>query len=164
MGSANTGSTVCSTDEKPKRSPRTRIETLHLGVYRVMIEKRISSTFAFDFTKTMESWRGGIRVLTKLVEDIVRIAPALLLIVALVKVWESHEEVVLLSLENRILRIIETGLSSKDGIAARALIMTVLSRIIFVVCSSLMNHWSRDVQSRVRTKVLHHYDDFLLIG
>ncbi|KAJ3780953.1 P-loop containing nucleoside triphosphate hydrolase protein [Lentinula aff. detonsa] len=164
MGSANTGSSVCSTDEKPKRSPRTRIETLQLGVYRVMIEKRISSIFAFDFTKTMESWRGGIRVLTKLVEDIVRIAPALLLIVALVKVWESHEEVVLLSLENRILRIIENGLSSKNGIAARALIMTVLSRIIFVVCSSLMNHWSRDVQSRVRTKVLHHYDDFLLIA
>ncbi|KAJ3777281.1 P-loop containing nucleoside triphosphate hydrolase protein [Lentinula raphanica] len=164
MGNPTIDSSASTGDKPSKRTPQTRIETLHLGVYRVMVEKRISSVFTFDFAESLESWRSGFKVLRRLVVDIVGITPTLLFIMALTKVWESLEEVVLLGLETKILRIIEISLSSRDRPAARALIMAVVSRLLFVMCSSLITHWSRDVQSQAQTKVLHHYDDYLLIA
>ncbi|KAJ3828058.1 hypothetical protein F5880DRAFT_1041601 [Lentinula raphanica] len=164
MGTSTVNPSPCTGDKSSKRAPQTRIETLHLGVYRVMVEKQISSIFSFDFAETLDSWRSGIKVLRRLVEDIVGIAPALIFIMALMKVWESLKEVLFLGLETKILRIIELSLSSKDRPAARALIMAVVSRLLLVTCSSLVSHWSQNVESRAKTRVLHHYDDFLLIA
>ncbi|KAJ3777273.1 hypothetical protein FB446DRAFT_809208 [Lentinula raphanica] len=164
MGTSTVNPSPCTGDKPSKRAPQTRIETLHLGVYRVMVEKQISSIFSFDFAEILDSWRPGIKVLRRLVEDIVGIAPALIFIMALMKVWESLKEVLFLGLETKILKIIELSLSSKDRPAARALIMAVVSRLLLVTCSSLLSHWSQNVESRAKTRVLHHYDDFLLIG
>ncbi|KAE9405825.1 hypothetical protein BT96DRAFT_305849 [Gymnopus androsaceus JB14] len=42
--------------------------------------------------------------------------------------------------------------------------MAVLARILYGICSSLINHWSRSAESRAETQVRHHYDDYLLIA
>ncbi|KAJ4475531.1 P-loop containing nucleoside triphosphate hydrolase protein [Lentinula aciculospora] len=164
MTTLNTHSATSNRHKKSNRSGRTEIQRLQLGVYQVMIEKRISSVFTFDVAETVEAWRAGLQVLKRLVLDVTRIAPLMLFIMAFSKIWESLEEVVLLGLETRLLRIIEIGLSSADGMMARALIMTVITRVLFAMCSSLIHHWSRDTESRAKSRVLHYYDDFLLIA
>ncbi|KAJ3916019.1 P-loop containing nucleoside triphosphate hydrolase protein [Lentinula edodes] len=164
MASSKLGSAVNNRDKKSKSSSKTEIETLQLGVFRVLLEKRVSSFFAPDFADSVEAWRTGLNVLKRLVEDVIKLAPAMLSIMAFAKVWDSLEEVVLLGLETRILQIIEIGLSSKDGIEGQALIMAVVARMVIVMFSSLIDHWSRDMESRAKTRVLHHYDDFLLVA
>ncbi|KAF9075396.1 P-loop containing nucleoside triphosphate hydrolase protein [Rhodocollybia butyracea] len=42
------------------------------------------------------------------------------------------------------------------------MVMAVLARILFGVCSSLVYHWSKGVEPRAKSRVVHHYDDFLL--
>ncbi|GAW03033.1 abc transporter [Lentinula edodes] len=164
MASSKLGSAVNNRDKKSKSSSKTEIETLQLGVFRVLLEKRVSSFFAPDFAESVEAWRTGLNVLKRLVEDVIKLAPVMLSIMAFAKVWDSLEEVVLLGLETRMLQIIEIGLSSKNGIEGQALIMAVVARMVIVMFSSLIDHWSRDMESRAKTRVLHHYDDFLLVA
>lgn len=91
-------------DNKKRRVGKTTIETLQLGVYKVLVERQTS--FVFDFSGTLETWRGAFKTLERLVKDVFDIAPIPILIMTAVKLWNSLEKVVSLALEARLLKIV----------------------------------------------------------
>ncbi|KIK64373.1 hypothetical protein GYMLUDRAFT_161104 [Collybiopsis luxurians FD-317 M1] len=101
-------------------------------------------------------------MLRRLAVEILEIAPSVVLVTVLVQAWNSLVQVVLLGLETRLLKIIEAGLASKDGLDVHALINVVMTRILLVLSSSLINHWSYDAESRGKNRINRHYDEMLL--
>jgi len=89
-----------ATNNKPQ------IETLQLGVYRVLIEKNTSSFLGTDFNALYERAISGTKIMRRLITDVVCLAPGMVFLMGLVRIWDSIENVILLSLETRILHIV----------------------------------------------------------
>ncbi|KAF5343571.1 hypothetical protein D9758_012974 [Tetrapyrgos nigripes] len=153
-------STTCDSG-KAKSKPGTRIENLQLGVYRVLVERKTSSIFEIDLKDLYEIVLSRTKLVRRLVAEVVFLAPGLMFLMTLANLWASIENVVLLSLETKILKIIEIGLSD-GGANGQALMFAVCSRLLFVICTALISHWSRDLSPSLRKKVTDYYGDFLM--
>ncbi|THU77152.1 hypothetical protein K435DRAFT_770454, partial [Dendrothele bispora CBS 962.96] len=144
-----------------KSKSKTPIETLQLGVFRVLIEKRNQSFFNVDLNTLYERLLSRTKLARRLVTEVVSLAPGMLLLMALASIWGSVENVFLLNLETKILHIIETGLSNR-GVNGYALVMAICSRLIFVVCTAIIAHWSKELVPQIERKVNDHFEHFLL--
>ncbi|THU90095.1 hypothetical protein K435DRAFT_275155 [Dendrothele bispora CBS 962.96] len=139
----------------------TQLETLQLGVFRVLIEKRNQSFFNVDLNTLYDRLLSHTKLMRRLVTEVARLAPGMLFLMTLASIWESVQNVFLLNLETKILHIIETGLSD-GGVDGYALMMAICSRLIFVVCTAIISHWGGDLVPQVERRVNEHFDHFLL--
>ena len=106
--------------EKVVDSPRTEVvkklqkksrptETLHLGVYRVILEKKTSLGERFQTNRIPElkerflkSWK----LVERLVREIVSLGPVLFILLMAVKIWEDVQDVILLLFETHVLHVV----------------------------------------------------------
>ncbi|KAI3616966.1 abc transporter atp-binding protein [Moniliophthora roreri] len=75
--------------------------------------------------------------------------------------WHGVQNVILTSLENRILRTIENGLSTRH-FDTGAIIQAVVARVTFVILTTLLSSWIRSTESLVHSRITHFYDDMIL--
>ncbi|KAI3598084.1 abc transporter atp-binding protein [Moniliophthora roreri] len=148
--------------EKPKISKP--LETLHLGVYRVIFEKKSSWRDSFRIDNIPEikeritkSWK----LIERLLREIVSLGPLLFVLLIAVKVWEDVQDVILLMFETRVLQVLETGLRHQ-AVDARGLIQALILQALCVSASSVIARWCRRIGPKLEDKVKHYYQDVLL--
>ncbi|KIK64262.1 hypothetical protein GYMLUDRAFT_221605 [Collybiopsis luxurians FD-317 M1] len=147
--------TATTTTTTTTPQPKEGIETLYVGVYRVLLEK--SSIFKFD----REKWVSSLYALLRFVKEVYFFAPQLLVLVALLDILRSQEEVVFLVFETRILRNIEYGL--KEGaIDVRALVRDIACRILWIVATAFLQWWGETTRQSLRTRTVHYFDGKIL--
>lgn len=92
---------VPENDATSKTEIHSSIQTLNLGVYRVLIEKRNS---LIDLNATYRKWTDEYQVLLRFLKEAYQIAPVLMVLYTLLEMGTSVDGVVFLVFETRIFR------------------------------------------------------------
>ncbi|KAJ7175996.1 P-loop containing nucleoside triphosphate hydrolase protein [Mycena filopes] len=144
--------------KKDSESPRTSLEEMRLGVWRVLVEKEISSPFGLSvhWNKFTILWP----TIQRFVSDVYSTGPTLLSLVVLAKVWARFEKVVLLHLSNRILSIIEVGLKEGKPDTA-AIVNAVVARILVVAMSAGIEYWRTRAAPVMENRCTHRFEDLI---
>ncbi|KAL0574554.1 hypothetical protein V5O48_007417 [Marasmius crinis-equi] len=159
------GQPVLDKDDN-KQQESTETETLYLGIYRVICKKKESwfKSYTFNYEqlrRLQEGWVSGWMLLQRLVLEIISLRPRLFAMLVVLNVWDNMQNVLLLSLETRILQAIETGLS-KQSVDTYEVAKALATRVICVVASSFIARRCRNIQPNLEAAVKHHYDDLIL--
>lgn len=92
---------VTENDATSKIEIHSSIQTLNLGVYRVLVEKRSS---LINLNAAYRKWTAEYHVLLRFVKEAYQIAPVLMVLYTLLEMGTSVDSVVSLVFETRIFR------------------------------------------------------------
>ncbi|KAJ7644001.1 P-loop containing nucleoside triphosphate hydrolase protein [Roridomyces roridus] len=133
------------------------IEEVQLGVWRILIQKETSSA---GVAARWSKFKTMVPTVQRHVAEVVALAPVLISLIFLSKLWTGLEDVLLLHLSGRILTIIEVGI--KEGRPdVMAIVNAVVARMLVVSASATVEWWRNQTIPIVSRRVLHHYEDFI---
>uniref|UniRef100_A0A0W0FZ99 ABC transporter domain-containing protein n=2 Tax=Moniliophthora roreri TaxID=221103 RepID=A0A0W0FZ99_MONRR len=158
MGQPTTSRTV------PVKAHSDEVEAHQLGVYRVLLEKRPSFREMLSrkqISEMKKAWLKSSNSARRLIREVVSLDPILFSLLIAVKTWENTQNLFFLTLETRILQVIETGLTN-GSIDARAFVHSLMLRMFCMAASSMLTHWCRHIRPCLQAAVKHHYDDVLM--
>ncbi|KAJ6494288.1 P-loop containing nucleoside triphosphate hydrolase protein [Mycena sanguinolenta] len=155
-----------STNEKDASSPSVdetdAFTTLNLGVWHVLLPKEIVSGGVISTTK--QKWdliALAFPVVRKFFRQIYQLSPQLFVLLILLKLWGGVESVLLLYLSDRLLRVIEVGLT-EGRLNVSAITQALVARLICVTVTAIM-HWGRDYISPIlEDRIRLHFKAHLL--
>ncbi|KAJ8088098.1 hypothetical protein PM082_013649 [Marasmius tenuissimus] len=134
------------------------LDVTQAGVYRVYTEKKKFRLFEINHGRLFDArdkWLRSYRVILRLFREI---APGLILLWMFLKAWEGAQNVLLGTLESRVLRIIEHGIST-HSLDTSALIMTIVARLTCVLLSVVVTDpWSQWAYRAVSSRVKEYFD------
>ncbi|KAF7369845.1 P-loop containing nucleoside triphosphate hydrolase protein [Mycena sanguinolenta] len=163
---APSGKSPKSTNEKDALSPPVdetdAFTTLNLGVWRVLLPKEIVSGGVISTTK--QKWNSIVLaypVVRKFFGQIYQLSPQLFVLLILLKLWGEVESVLVLYVSDRLLRIIEVGLTEGRPDVS-AITQALIARLICVTVTAVTN-WAREyISPMLEDRVQLHFEDHLL--
>ncbi|THV04723.1 P-loop containing nucleoside triphosphate hydrolase protein [Dendrothele bispora CBS 962.96] len=168
--SASKSTTIPTKDDNETHSDGDKdtdegIRTLHLGVHSVYLSKNsVQRETLFSIPKFIgiyNKWKDYLVALAQLAQDVYALSPVLVITLFFLDMFKSTEAVILLHYETKVLRIMEVGLH--DGfIDSNALLQAVGARILCVLMTNLMKVFSNRLERRFQSRVIRHFDDYLL--
>ncbi|KAJ7611792.1 P-loop containing nucleoside triphosphate hydrolase protein [Roridomyces roridus] len=131
------------------------LEVVRLGVFE-MTSMKPSSAF-FTLIGPLRGLRNAFPTIRKLTLDIFNLAPVLFPLLCLEAMFSRVAPVVMWHLLNRILFMLEAGLT-RGQLDAVALGVALLTRISFSVLVTLINCWSRHADMVVQNRIIQHFE------
>ncbi|KAJ6494286.1 P-loop containing nucleoside triphosphate hydrolase protein [Mycena sanguinolenta] len=155
-----------SKNEKAASSPSVdetdAFTTLNLGVWRVLLPQEIVSGGFISTTK--QKWNSivlGYPVVRKFFRQIYELSPHLIVLLILLKLWGEVESILLLYVSDRLLRIIEVGLTEGRPDMS-AITQALIARLICATVTAVTN-WAREYISPIlEDRIQLHFEDHLL--
>lgn len=96
-----------TTEGKATTKVDSPIQTLHLGVYRVLIQRK--GSLFFDINAACKKWAADAQILHRVLKEAYHVAPMLFLLFTLLEMGKSVEHVLFLVFETRIFRRVSHG-------------------------------------------------------
>ncbi|KAK7040292.1 hypothetical protein VNI00_009760 [Paramarasmius palmivorus] len=155
-------------DSKPMKETSSEecdgLETVHLGVYRIYLEKEKFDPLNFKLDTLIfirDKWLRTARIIWRFLRDVLPLAPAPIVLLIGSQIWHGIQSAVLAGLENRILQIIERGLTTRN-VDTSAIVQAIVARVTFVILSSFIVNRSLTINSLVHSRIVHFYDDIIV--
>ncbi|KAL0572546.1 hypothetical protein V5O48_009425, partial [Marasmius crinis-equi] len=141
------------------------LEEIQLGVYRLYLEKKKFRSFEFNHNRVSAAWDKWVKryqVIVRLFQEVIPLAPGLLLMSIILKAWEGLQSVVLGTLEGRILRIVEHGISTRS-LDSKALATVLIVRMAFVLLQAgVFCRWSKRIDTSLENYIMNYFDEMIL--
>ncbi|KAJ6616725.1 P-loop containing nucleoside triphosphate hydrolase protein [Mycena sp. CBHHK59/15] len=153
--------TSLAADEKTTNLDDYSYSTLELGVWRILLHKQ---PFSVKLSLSWNRWQtlaAAAPVIRRFVAEIYCLAPGLVLLCLVLKLWAGFESTLMLYASGRLLRTVEVGLrAGKPDIDA--ILAAVVIRVMCVVVSSGIA-WARDrLFPILQTRVELHFEEHIL--
>ncbi|KAL0570452.1 hypothetical protein V5O48_011509, partial [Marasmius crinis-equi] len=151
-------------DAKLEKTKPQETEILKLGVYEVIVEKRTSFFDSFTRARALElkeQWIKTFYILKRLLREVLSLQPILLLALVGLKAWDDIQNVLLLSLETKVLTAIEHGLRN-GSVDTRAVVNALVIRFACVILGSYIADRYRQIEPNFEAAIDHYYDDMIM--
>ncbi|KAF9265942.1 P-loop containing nucleoside triphosphate hydrolase protein [Marasmius fiardii PR-910] len=136
--------------------------TLHLGVYRVVLEKKSLRDYGLDFLNySISDWLPLTALTKRLLLEIISVDVNLILLYVTLCVCEEVQDVFLLSIGTHLLQIIESGLIN-HSLDCDAVVKAFMMRTAIVVLFSVIARWRRQTLFKLKHGVKYYYEETLL--
>uniref|UniRef100_A0A0W0F349 ABC transporter domain-containing protein n=1 Tax=Moniliophthora roreri TaxID=221103 RepID=A0A0W0F349_MONRR len=148
----------------PAAKSTDKLEIHNLGVYRLLLEQGPSLEDVFSvehFYQLKKTWLKTTKLTERLVREVAGLDPWLVSLLIGVTTWENTQDLILLTLENRILQLIETGLANRS-VNVPAFVQAMLIRLFYVAAGSVITRWCRHVRPGLQAAVKNFYDETLM--
>ncbi|KAJ8088054.1 hypothetical protein PM082_013605 [Marasmius tenuissimus] len=139
-------------------------ETLKLGVYEVTIEKRTSFFHSFTPARARElkeEWTKTFITVGSILREVLSLEPLLLLTLVGLRIWDDMQSVVQLTLETRMLTIIESGLKH-GSIDTHAVLYAIGTRLACVLLGSYITDRCRGIEPAFTAAIDRYYEDIIM--
>ncbi|KAL0575375.1 hypothetical protein V5O48_006588 [Marasmius crinis-equi] len=141
------------------------LEEIQLGVYRLYLEKNKFRRFEFNYNRISAAWEKWVKtyqVTVRLFREVIPLAPGLFLTSILLNAWEGLQSVVLGTLEGRILRIVEHGISTRS-LDSKALGTVLIVRLAFMsLQAGVLHRWSTHIDTSLESHIMNYFDELIL--
>ncbi|KDQ61149.1 hypothetical protein JAAARDRAFT_55856 [Jaapia argillacea MUCL 33604] len=138
------------------------IESIQLGVWRLLLLREPS--FVFPGASAVSRWKEAyvaLPLFRRFCRDVSNLGPTLVLVFLATKVWSGLEYAITLALSERILGLIEAGVTEKN-LDSQALLLAVCYQIFFSVVGAIMHWFTQIILPKLKTRFLYYYEKELM--